>query len=210
MRAYKFVTRDFAHKVASGSVRLPSTNEIREKEDAKAGFGDRSELANEAMIIGGSEEIPGDHPAIRGSFTFISGGKVTYPPMNVVGETMQTIQDALLYCCSLENTPELRERMLRALGADTVFEIADVEEFAQILSEHPQLAYRQLEAGPVKYLPVIKEASALELKPVDAFRKDTRFEWQKEYRLVWAGEVFQKSLILHEPRLSGLLKQLPS
>lgn len=43
---------------------------------------------------------------------------------------------------------------------------------------------------------------------MDPFRKDTKFEWQKEYRLLWAGEVFQKSEIVDEPRLAQLLKRL--
>lgn len=151
MKAYKFVRADVADMVAAGSVRLPSADEIRKQEDGKGGFGDQTELANEATIDGGSEDVPGDHPAFRGSFTLVTAGVVSTPGMTIVGETVHAIEDALLYCCSLEDTAELRDRMRRVFGADTVFEIADIQEFGAILAEHPQLAFRQFEIAPVTY-----------------------------------------------------------
>jgi hypothetical protein len=210
MKAYKFVTADVADVVAAGSVRLTPAEDLRRTTDKVGARGDQNELKSCAKIKGGEENVRSDHPAFGpNQFVAIIGGNRVPFEMTVVGESTAIIEDALLYCASLEDTSEIRRRMREDFGAGAVFEIADVHEFARILSRHPDLSLRELTKGKVQYRDLTMSDSIADLSPVDPLLKDSKFSWQREFRLIWGADFLQRRIDLNVLELSRLLKRLP-
>lgn len=209
MKAYKFVSQEVAELIARGSVRLTPAEQFRQSDDKTAGRGDRRELLTSAKIAGGAETLASNHPSFPPDmFVFIKGGERIYPDVEIVGESMQVVADALLYCCSLSDTREIRARMADSFGATAVFEISDINEFGRILASRPELSTRHFQCGPVQYVERRDGERAADLEPVDALHKDQRFSWQDEYRLIWAAQWGEKPLVLEVPEIVPLLHRM--
>jgi hypothetical protein len=46
------------------------------------------------------------------------------------------------------------------------------------------------------------------MTPVDPFVKETKFNWQAEYRFVWEGEVTGPAFEIDVPETKSLLKRI--
>ena len=210
MKSYKFVTADVADLVAAGSVRLTSAEQFRQSTDKPGGRGDENEMTSRGIIKGGEEKFSSEHPAFTDMFVTIIDGKRVPTEITAVGVSNALVLDALLYCVSMSDTPEIRDRMREDFQAGAVFEISDIDEFARVLSEHPELSYRSIRKGKVEYLDKVVAGSIADLSPVDPLQKDSQFSWQQEFRLIWGAKPFHRSVIdVEVPELAQLLKRLP-
>jgi hypothetical protein len=134
------------------------------------------ELIASARPKGGSFIIRSDHPALSDDmFVFKKGGERAHLEMEMYGEQIDFIDNALLYCFSSKIDDMLCARMKSTFEADALFEISDVESFGKILNFHPMLAGQTFRSGPVEYNDRDPATTIEELKPVNHFEKGTAF-----------------------------------
>ena len=167
------------------------------------------ELIASARPMGGEFTIRSDHPALFDDmFVFIKGGKRVHHELVMSGTQIDFIDNALLYCFASRIDDALCAQMNSTFKADALFEISDVELFAQILNCHPRLAGLTFRSGPVEYHDRDSATTIEELKPVNRFEKAKRFSWQQEHRFVWEGEPLGEPIQINVPEAARLLKRL--
>ena len=98
--------------------------------------------------------------------------------------------------------------MKDTFGADVLFEISDVEQFARLLSGHPLLASKEFLGSIVTYNDRAPATTVAKFSPVDPFEKGTAFAWQKEFRFVWKGPVTGGAFQIDVPEAASLLRRI--
>ena len=209
MKGYKFVSSQYAEIVGRGSVRITPAHLFRPVDGFSDGRADPMELIASAQPKGGTFTIRSDHPALPDDmFVFIKGGKRVHHEMVMAGAQIDFIDNALLYCFSCRIDDVICAQMKLTFGADTLFEISDVELFGQILNCHPLLAGRTFRSGPVEYNDREPATTIEEPKKVNRCEKGKAFSWQQEHRFVWDGEPLGEPIDIDVPEAARLLKRL--
>lgn len=209
MKAYKFTKSIFLPNIEKGKVFISPAHEMRVADSHSDGRSDPNELIKTANIPNGEEIVRSDHPALPPDmFVFIRGGVREHMDFVMGGGQFSIIDNALIYCLSTKFNNDICNRMLEKFGYDAAFEISDVEKFGQIVSQHPNLQSRRFLQGQVNYQDMVISDSINAMTPVDPFVKETRFNWQAEYRFVWEGEVTCSAFEIDVPEAKSFLTRI--
>jgi hypothetical protein len=212
MKAYKFMNRTFADSFAAGVVRISPAFSFRIDDGIDDGRNDFNELIHETDLSDsdrGSVEVTLDpsHPMYpHGMFIEVVGGVRREMTIIATASEQRDIMQGLLFCCSCSATDSMSERMAKTFGADALFEILDIDMFAEILSSHWFLLERMTHKGRVLYM----ESSARRGAhiPPSPLLKDQAFEWQDEYRIVWSQYDEHEAFNIQIPEIIGLLHRV--
>jgi hypothetical protein len=206
LKLYKFIDSKFADEmITRGSVRIGTGSDFRLPDGKTGGRAD----ANEMLVVWkpppGLLTVDKNHPFLKG----IKAGQEmpdgrTIQLMFADGVQFNLHGDACIYCTSLEADTAIRDRMKDNFGADACITIEDARRFAEAVSVHPFLAGRIYYGGAVKY---IEKKPSKQYPPNDPFEKSKEFEWQREFRFVWLGEMVKPEVIT-VPKITGLLNRI--
>lgn len=200
MKTYKFTSKRFCEDLLSGKVFLNLASALRRDDGYGDGRADDQELTR-TSYIGGEAALPSNHPLIQRSMV---------PDRTVVsGETMQLIDNCLLYCMSMQYNEEICREMAEKFNADACTEIADVDEFARLISQYHTLRDCGfcVDHAPVRYSDEI--LSVQNSGWVNPFLKRTKYAWQCEYRIIFKGKCLPDAgQIVHVPRINSLIRRI--
>lgn len=209
MKGYKFISSQYADALGQGAFRITPAHLFRPADGFEDGRADPMELTASVRPEGDKFTIRSDHPALfKDTFVFFEGGKRVHHEIEMIGAQIDFIDNAFLFCFSTQIDDNIRARMKSTFGADAIFEIDEVESFAEIINTHPFLAGKSFCRGPVIYNDRLPTATTEELKPVNPFEKAEAFSWQQEYRFVWKGQPLGEPIQINVPEAAKLLKRL--
>jgi hypothetical protein len=209
VKAYKFSKSIFVPNIENGKVFISPAHEMRVADSHSDGRTDPNELIKTTNILNEEEIVRSDHPAFPPDiFITIRGGVREHMDFVMGGGQFSIIENALIYCLSTEFNNDICNMMLEKFDYDAAFEISDVEKFGQVISQHPNLLSRRFLQGQVDYQNIVFSDSINAMTPVDPFVKETKFNWQAEYRFVWEGEVTGPAFEIEVPETKSLLKRI--
>jgi hypothetical protein len=212
MKAYKFTNSRFADSFASGVVRISPAFTFRIEDGLGDGRNDVNELIHETDLPSSKGEaaettFDPSHPLYpHGVFLEVVGGVPREMTFTVTGTVQRDILQGLLFCCSSSTSDGMSERMAKTFGADALFEISDIDLFAETLSTHWLLMERMTHKGKVQYLK--SDARRRLAVPTSPLFKDHAFEWQDEYRIVWSQFGEEEAFNVEVPEISRLLRRV--
>ncbi|MCG0582139.1 hypothetical protein L6Q82_29635 [Burkholderia cenocepacia] len=206
-KVYKFMRREHAELlVGKGCTRVGTLYDFRKVENHARGVGDSEEgsKAISTIVTGRFDSGTPQTQALnmlRGVHIGEGCSNITFTDSHIYAQVNH--QDALVWCCSTENT---RGAMAEIGYADACVEIFDVQGFFSALDAVIRSRHANVETyGPfcVSYQDRLEGWNQVDLGLNPVFIKDrTRFEAQKEVRIAWfdptQGEhVFQAELVEH-------------
>ena len=152
MKVYKFTNEKFTDDLAVGRVWVSAAHTFRGADGIDDGRSDAHELVATAIPKGGQETLDSSHPFLSDLIhMYDERGNRIHAEFVVTGAQVQKINNGLIYCVSSELSDGIRDQMARKFDARAVFEIADVNAFADILGRDPNLVSRTLRHGRVEY-----------------------------------------------------------
>ena len=95
--------------------------------------------------------------------------------------------------------------MAEKFDADVCVRIDDPRAFMLALSESPLLAGRPFGQKNVSY---VDTNDFFDYLGTDGFSKLKKFEWQKEFRILWGGEVPETGSVIEVPAIIPLLSRV--
>lgn len=185
-----------------GVVAIGTSEEFRKADGRDGARSDKNEMITRWSAPEGPQTISPDHPFLR--------ALGINPPMSLEIIMDKNVKftfarNAYLYCMSDEITDDLKRRMSKDFEADACVVVNDPSALLEAFKSHPFLRERQMRAASVAYVPS-KEVK--EFKGNDLFAKESDFSWQREFRIVWDGQVTDIKPILEIPEIIPILSRL--
>jgi hypothetical protein len=199
-KLYKFLKKEHADTMMSrGSVAIGTAVKFREPDGKEGGRADKNEIAAVWKPPAGTMTIGLNDP-----FPFLS------PPQEFQmhfgeGVEFHFVPNAYLYCTSLEVTHEIKKRMLDDFGADACIQIDNPATFIEQLRLHSPLQPKSSWYGPVMYEEAEPQSKFTSLNPLV---KAPKFDWQKEFRIVWDADPADEPIVVDIPEIAGNLIRL--
>lgn len=149
--------------------------------------------------------IDGNHPFIKAVGASIPEGRTVDISFAEDAE-MHMHGNAYMFCASVEIPQDLRVRMARDFDADACVRIKNIPLFISYLCDHPLLKGTTCASGRVRYE---ENNKVKEFLGNDVLLKKREYGWQREFRIIWAGNnIPATGAIIEVPSITPLLQRI--
>jgi hypothetical protein len=208
LKGYKYISSENASRFLAGSVRISAAHTFRMADGIDDGRIDSFELIGRIPLEGGDCVFTSEtHPIIDDFFFEYRKGVRQPNKITMSGSEMRNIDNAMLFCLSLDNSAETRSEMLTKFKADACVEICDLDAFGEEVRDHSLLEGFDFSKGQVSYTDTDLGAGDA-FGNINYFQKKSTFSWQCEYRFLWKGEITHDSVDIDLPSVTKLLSRV--